>query len=128
MNNKQDSSNGISVYPSALLVYVPNVNEGLEWYRKAFPNAMPIYYPDFDFTVLDLNGFQLEIVQADEKVRNGKCGTVLYWLVDDLLSALEHFKTIGAELYRGPMAIEHGLSMCQVTDPFGNLIGLRGPV
>ncbi|MBE3659112.1 glyoxalase/bleomycin resistance/dioxygenase family protein, partial [Vibrio navarrensis] len=25
-----------------------------------------------------------------------------------------------------PMEIENGLSMCQVEDPFGNLIGLRG--
>ncbi|MEZ8336060.1 glyoxalase/bleomycin resistance/dioxygenase family protein, partial [Vibrio splendidus] len=28
--------------------------------------------------------------------------------------------------YRGPMAIENGLFMCQIEDPFGNLIGLRG--
>ncbi|HHE0547418.1 TPA: glyoxalase/bleomycin resistance/dioxygenase family protein [Vibrio parahaemolyticus] len=78
--------------PSAILVHVPDVAKGLEWYKKAFPEAVPIYHPDFDFTVLDLNGFSLEIVQADEKVGTGK----------------------------------NGLSMCQVEDPFGNLIGLRG--
>ncbi|TOL44982.1 glyoxalase/bleomycin resistance/dioxygenase family protein, partial [Vibrio parahaemolyticus] len=37
-----------------------------------------------------------------------------------------HFQKLGARLYRGPMEIEDGLSMCQVEDPFGNLIGLRG--
>ena len=27
----------------------------------------------------------------------------------------------------GPMDIENGQAMCQMTDTFGNLIGLRGP-
>ncbi|MGL1138416.1 VOC family protein [Vibrio parahaemolyticus] len=112
--------------PSAVLVHVPDVAKGLEWYKKAFPEAVPIYHSDFDFTVLDLNGFSLEIVEADEKVGTGKNGTVIYWSVDNLPAALAHFEALGAYLYRGPMEIESGLFMCQVEDPFGNLIGLRG--
>jgi predicted enzyme related to lactoylglutathione lyase len=112
--------------PSAVLVHVPDVTEGLEWYKQAFPNAVSVYYPEFDFTVLDLNGFSLEIVQADEKVCSGKSGTVLYWSVASLPVALAHFEALGAHLYRGPMDIENGLSVCQVEDPFGNLIGIRG--
>ncbi|MCF9354694.1 glyoxalase/bleomycin resistance/dioxygenase family protein [Vibrio parahaemolyticus] len=96
--------------PSAVLVHVSDVAKGLEWYKKAFPEAVPVYHPDFDFTALDLNGFSLEIVKADKKVG----------------AALAHFEELGACLYRGPMEIEDGLSMCQVEDPFGNLIGLRG--
>ncbi|MCD1409651.1 glyoxalase/bleomycin resistance/dioxygenase family protein [Vibrio vulnificus] len=112
--------------PSAVLVHVPDVAKGLEWYKKAFPEAVPIYHPDFDFTALDINGFSLEIVQADKKVGAGKSGTVVYWSVDNLCVALAQFEELGACLYRGPMEIEDGLSMCQVEDPFGNLIGLRG--
>ncbi len=112
--------------PSAVLVHVPDVAKGLEWYKKAFPESVSVYHPDFDFTVLDLNGFSLEIVQADEKVGTGKSGTVVYWSVDNLSVALAHFEALGAYLYRGPMEIEDGLSMCQVEDLFGNLIGLRG--
>ncbi|MFM2663521.1 VOC family protein [Vibrio mediterranei] len=112
--------------PSAILVHVPDVAKGLEWYKKAFPEAVPIYHPDFHFTALDLNGLSLEIVQADEKVGAGKCGTVVYWSVGDFSKAIARFEELGACLYRGPMEIEGGLSMCQVEDPFGNLIGLRG--
>ncbi len=112
--------------PSAVLVHVPDVAKGLQWYKKAFPEAVPIYHSDVDFTVLDLNGFSLEIVQVDEKVGSGKNGTVIYWSVDNLSAALAHFEALGAYLYRGPMEIESGLFMCQVEDPFGNLIGLRG--
>ena len=39
---------------------------------------------------------------------------------------VERFLCLGATLYRGPIAIENELFMCQVKDPFGNLIGLRG--
>ncbi|HCG7089390.1 TPA: glyoxalase/bleomycin resistance/dioxygenase family protein [Vibrio parahaemolyticus] len=108
--------------PVALLVYVPDVEIGLQWYQQAFPEAVPMHLPNFDFTVLDVNGFFIEIVQSDDKVSEGKKGTVLYWSV----SELSRFEALGASLYRGPMEIENGLSMCQLEDPFGNLIGLRG--
>ncbi|MBF9000647.1 VOC family protein [Vibrio nitrifigilis] len=114
--------------PIAILIHVPNVAQGLAWYKKAFPSAIPIYYSDSDFTALDLDGFSLEIVQADEKVGAGKYGTVLYWSVLELDATLKHFESLGAKLYRGPMDIENGLVMCQLEDPFGNLIGLRSNV
>ena len=112
--------------PTALLVHVGDVQAGLNWYQQAFPTAKAIYLPDSDFTVLDIDGFSLEIVQADEKVSAGRNGTVLYWSVSSLVAAFAHFEQLGARLYRGPMKIEDGLGMCQLEDPFGNLIGLRG--
>ena len=81
---------------------------------------------EFDFTVLDIDGFQLEMVSSDSKVAAGAFGTVLYWSVEELSSAMQHFENLGVNFYRGPMAIENGLGICQFKDPFGNLIGLRG--
>lgn len=114
------------MFPTALLVHVPDWEVGFDWYKKAFPEAKTIEIPEINYRVLQIGEFQIEVVRSDEKVTNGKAGTVLYWRVDDLLKAIEHFKKLGSELYRGPMSIENGLGMCQVTDPFGNLIGLRG--
>ncbi len=34
---------------------------------------------------------------------------------------------LGAKLYRGPLDIEDNQVICQLMDPFGNLIGLRAP-
>ncbi|EIY8044292.1 glyoxalase/bleomycin resistance/dioxygenase family protein [Vibrio vulnificus] len=112
--------------PSSSSCFVPDVEVGLQWYQQAFPEAVPMHLPDFDFTVLDVDGFSIEIVQSDDKVSEGKKGTVLYWDVRDLSVELSRFEALGASLYRGPMEIENGLSMCQLEDPFGNLIGLRG--
>ncbi len=112
--------------PTAVLVHVPDVSKGLEWYQKAFPTAQATYFSDSDFTTLNIDGFYLEIMQADTKVSAGKAGTVLYWSTENIDESLAFFCSIGATLYRGPMSIENGLVMCQVEDPFGNLIGLRG--
>lgn len=116
----------ITLAPASVLIHVPDVAAGLAWYQLAFPQAEVCYLPEFDFTLLCLPGFNLEIVQADDKVSNGKRGTVLYWQTDSLTQALSHFESLGARLYRGPISIESGLRMCQVEDPFQNLIGLRG--
>lgn len=114
------------IRPAALLVHVPDIEAGLAWYRQAFPQAKLRYLPEFDFTILDVGEFSLEIVRADDKVGAGKNGTVMYWLVPDLDTAIDHLTRLGGKLYRGPLPIENGLIMCQIEDPFGNLIGLRG--
>lgn len=115
------------MHPIALLVHVEDWETGFLWYQKAFPEATIVEMPEFDFRALRIGDFLIEVVRSDEKVPSGRAGTVLYWGVADLLEAVAHFRQLGAEIYRGPMQIEHGLGMCQVTDPFGNLIGLRGP-
>jgi len=68
----------------------------------------------------------IEIVKEDGKVSAGKKGTVLYWAVENLKASIIHLESLVASLYRGPLSIENGHSMCQLEDPFGNLIGLRG--
>ncbi len=112
---------------SAILVHVADVEAGLTWYQRAFPRAERQRLPAFDFEYLKIGSIHLEIVQADEKVASGAAGSVVYWQVEDFDRALSHFNAIGAPLYRGPLEIEDDLWMCQVRDPWGNCIGLRGP-
>jgi hypothetical protein len=76
---------------------------------------------------LNCGGVHLELVLADAKVKSGAAGSIGYWSVRNFQPALDHFLSIGASLYRGPLAIENNQSMCQVLDPWGNSIGLRGP-
>ncbi len=78
--------------PSAILIHVPDVQAGLAWYQQAFHRQRRV--PDFDFTLLHVGDFTIEVVQADEKVSEGK-GTVLYWQVDDFDLAFEHFTQLG---------------------------------
>jgi predicted enzyme related to lactoylglutathione lyase len=110
---------------AAVLIHVADVEACLAWYRKAFPKAA-IRCTDKGFACLAIGPIQIEIVPADEKVGSGAAGSVVYWRVEDFDSALVHMYTTGATLPRGPLAIEGGLRMCQVRDPWGNCIGLRG--
>ncbi|MBD9494528.1 glyoxalase/bleomycin resistance/dioxygenase family protein [Ensifer sp. ENS01] len=112
---------------AAILVHVADTQAGLVWYQRAFPDAEHRFLAAFDFSYLRIGTIDLEIVQADEKVASGAAGSVVYWAVANLDRALAHFEALGAVLYRGPMAIQEGLWMCQVRDPWGNCIGLRGP-
>jgi predicted enzyme related to lactoylglutathione lyase len=112
---------------SAILVHVADIQAALSWYRRAFPNAVPTVSEPSGFTFLKIGDIQLELVWADEKVASGPAGTVVYWMVEDFQQALTHLEAVGAVLYRGPMKIDGDLWMCQVRDPWGNCIGIRGP-
>lgn len=50
----------------------------------------------------------------------------MYWQVASFDAAVEHLTELGAKLYRGPMLIDGNNRMCQLEDPFGNLMGLKG--
>ncbi len=110
------------------MIHVADVPAALDWYARALPAARRkiVTFLDTHFECLELDGIQIEIVPADEKVASGAAGSVVYWAVDDFDAALTHFQSVGATLYRGPGEIEDGLRMCQVRDPWGNCIGLRG--
>jgi GNAT superfamily N-acetyltransferase/predicted enzyme related to lactoylglutathione lyase len=112
---------------AAIMIHVPDWKEGLAWYQKAFPEAKFISLPEFDFKCLQLNGINIEVVKADEKVGSGTYGIAVDWEASDFDLTFNHFVSLGATLYRGPMNIEGGRRMCKLKDPFGNLLGLRGP-
>ena len=110
------------------MIHVSDVTAALDWYARAFPQAVrkKLAMAMFEFDYLDVDGVMLELVPADEKVGAGASGSVVYWKVPDFDLALAQFQATGATLYRGPGDIEDGQRMCQVQDPWGNCIGLRG--
>ena len=112
---------------AAVQVHVSDVAAALAWYQRAFPAAAKLLIASPAFECLLVDDVRIEIVPADEKVSCGAGGSVAYWRVPAFDAALAHFQSLGATLYRGPMAIEDGQAMCQVRDPWGNCVGLRGP-
>lgn len=107
----------------AVMVHAGNVPEAF----GAFAGCVRKRVPGLDFEYLCLGSVNLKLVLSDDKVSSGASGSVVYWQLPDFEVSLKHFLSIGARLYRGPMPIENGQSMCQVQDPWGNCIGLRGP-
>lgn len=113
-------------FVSAVLVHVADMAEGLEWYQRAFPDAVRSVSQPSGFAFLQIGQTQLELVPADDKVPSGAAGSVVYWWTNNFEKSLAHLQGLGAVLYRGPMRIDGDILMCQVRDPWGNCIGLRG--
>ena len=111
----------------AVMVHVADVEAALAWYRRAFPQAALCRTDEEAFEYLCLGGVNLEFVPSDGKVSSGPCGSVVYWRMSDFDAMLQHLQSIGGRLYRGPIPIEGSLTTCQVQDPWGNCIGIRGP-
>ena len=112
---------------AAIMVHVPSVSEATAWYERVFTNAVRSSTIEPTFEYLLVGQTRLELVPADSKVSSGASGSVVYWQFAEFEEALLRFQEAGAKLYRGPMPIESGQVMCQVQDPWGNCIGLRGP-
>jgi uncharacterized protein len=112
----------------AVLVHVPDVEAALAWYGQAFPESTrkTMTQPQL-LHYLEIGGVMLEIVPADEKVTNSAAGSVVYWRASNFGATLAHLLSLGATLYRGPLDVEFDQRMCQVLDPWGNCIGIKGP-
>lgn len=113
---------------AAVMLHVGDVAAAQAWYAALFPQAVPVDLGVPGVGCLQIGGLRMEFVPADEKVAAGAAGSVVYWRVDNFDTALAHALSQGATLYRGPMPIEAGQAMCQVRDPWGNCVGLRGPI
>jgi catechol 2,3-dioxygenase-like lactoylglutathione lyase family enzyme len=111
----------------AVMIPSPDPASARAWYQCLWPAARALHLDDpVPFDGLMHGEVLLEFVPADAKLATGAAGTVVYWPVADFEAQRAHAESLGARLYRGPLAIEAGRHMAQFTDPFGNLFGLRG--
>jgi predicted enzyme related to lactoylglutathione lyase len=78
--------------------------------------------------VFEVGGVRLTVHLDDGFDSGGRGnGTVPYWDVADVDAAVERCVARGAVAHRGPKTIFSGERLCQLRDPFGNLLGLRQP-
>ncbi|MCQ4045783.1 VOC family protein [Streptantibioticus rubrisoli] len=76
---------------------------------------------------LDVDGVELGFHPADD-ARNPRGGSpVVYWAVDDVDAVRQRLLDAGCTHHRGPIEAEPGRKICQLTDPFGTIIGIDGP-
>lgn len=106
-----------------VVLFVEDVDRALAWYQQLLNGEV-------DRTGLPtvISGdVQLGFHPADDKTPAGVGGAVAYFRVESLHAALERFTSAGGTVYRGPLRVEDGRTICQIRDPFGNVVGLVGP-
>ena len=106
------------------MFFVADVEAAASWYGKLLEKIVIHVLPDVP--ILRLETAEIWFHEADSKVSSGKSGPVTYWLVVDFSGAIRRAEQRGGSVYRGPLEIEKGDSICQIADPFGNLFGLIG--
>ena len=114
------------LYPAEWMLFVPDRLAAAEWYARLLSTAVQ-YLPEDHHYIVEAGGIRITFHLADEKMPAGKAGQTLYWQVSQFDAALGRALACGAALYRGPLERTDNLSMAQVSDPFGNLIGIIGP-
>lgn len=111
---------------SSIFLFVTDIQQSQAWYEKALgcqPNESSECFALFKIGTTNLC-FHL----ADAKSPFTTGGSVGYWWVDDFRATVDHLISLGACIYRGPIPTINGLQICQIIDPFGNVIGLEGNI
>ena len=109
----------------AIYLFVNDVKKSSAWYSKVL--NIPLTIDEDNFGLIKIGQNEMCFHQADDKSPVSTGGSVAYWSVENLTETLSLFVKHGGSLYRGPIEIpETNEGICQMKDPFGNVIGLQG--
>ena len=103
--------------------FVPDLASATDWYTARL--GTPPMLRERQLVRFDLGGARLTIHSIDEFDSDGPGGCVAYWNVEDVDAVTADWVQHGAVAHRGPKTIMTGERLCQLLDPFGNLIGVR---
>lgn len=101
---------------------VPDLQRAKEWYAAAF--GVGPYFDEHFYVGFSIGGYELGLDPDVSGGGPGEGGSLAYWGVQDLDSALAHFCDRGAEPHAPARDVGGGIRVASVADPFGNVIGL----
>ena len=93
---------------------------------KAWYSAMLGIAPYFDtpfYVGFNVGGYELGLHPIEGPVVAGN-NVVTYWGVDDIDAAFARLVEMGASAHAPVMDVGEGIKLADVTDPFGNLVGI----
>lgn len=95
-----------------------------EFYSRAFGLIPALDLPEIcEFKI----GSQSLVLQTPDSLSPAGTETQMaYWPVPSLDDAIARFRELGGEICRGPLDLGNGERICQIRDPFGNTVGLKG--
>jgi predicted enzyme related to lactoylglutathione lyase len=107
----------------ATVIYrVTDLDRAKAWYAAAFGQAP--YFDEPFYVGFSIGGFELGLDPDPSGGGPGPGGSVAYWRVDEIETAVGHFVAAGATLVAPVQEVGGDIKVATVSDPFGNLIGL----
>ena len=106
-------------------MFVDDIKESRDFYSRLF-DVKP-FEEDEMFCSFKFGNTYFNLHPADERSPKSKGGSVSYLSVDDFEAFVERAKLFNMKRYRGPLYVkETDRTICQLEDPFGNIIGVEG--
>jgi predicted enzyme related to lactoylglutathione lyase len=104
--------------------FVEHLDRARSWYERLLGTNPIEVQPQL--VTFEIGSVRLTLHVGDEFNTPAELrGTVAYWGVDDVDEAVAQAVALGAVAHRGPKTIFTGERLCQLQDPFGNLLGVR---
>jgi predicted enzyme related to lactoylglutathione lyase len=103
-----------------VVYYVADVAQAKDWYQKVL--GFPPYFDEPFYVGFNVGGFELGILPDAD--RAGKGGTVAYWGVSKVQTAVDRLLSLGASELEPIEDVGGDVRVAAVLDPFGNILGV----
>lgn len=114
---------------STVMIFADDPELSARWWGELLgaPVKLDVSGTGAVYAWVEVSGVELGFHPADDE-RNPRGGSpVVYWQVDNVDETRSRLLAAGCEHHRGPLTIEPGRRIAQVTDPFGTIVGIDGP-
>jgi predicted enzyme related to lactoylglutathione lyase len=105
-----------------VIYHVPDLERAKAWYTAAFQQKP--YFDQPFYVGFNIAGYELGLDPNQRLTKAGRGGTVAYWRVASIESAIQHFVASGADVVAPAQDVGEGIKVATVADPFGNLVGM----
>ena len=104
-----------------VIYHVPDLARAKDWYARAF--GVQPYFDEPFYVGFNVAGFELGL-DPDTSASTKGNSVVAYWGVSDIVAEHARLIALGAAKKSDITEVGEGIRVAEVTDPFGNVIGI----
>ncbi len=109
---------------ASVMYFVNEPRTAASWYAKHLFGGISLQ-EEAGFSCVQVGGVEVGFHPAEDGKNPPGGGSVVYWRVENFLSTREALLAAGCEPWRGPLRLTPTRIICQLRDPFRNIIGLE---
>ncbi len=102
---------------------VSDIAKAKEWYSKAF-GVQPYFDEPAFYVGYNIGGYELGLTPVAKVAAKRDPAGVAYWGVEDIRAEYKRLLDLGATSVSDVQDVGGGILVAEVSDPFGNVIGL----